>query len=235
MALDAPPLAKGGDAMTRPAALLDLDGTLIDSLPGIVACMRAAMARMGHGLDPREDLTWAVGPPTEDVFVNLLGRFGDARVAETVAIYRTLYGERYWSEASPYPGVADALAALTEAGIALYVATSKRVDFAARVLAHFGLDRPFAAIHGAEDGGLRSHKAELIAYVLESHGLTRARTVMVGDRRHDIAGAHANKLRSVGALWGYGGAAELTEAGADALAERPDRMPGAVRRLLRLP
>ena len=49
--------------MTRPALLLDLDGTLIDSRPGIVASIRAALVDLGHTPDPAEDFTWMIGPP----------------------------------------------------------------------------------------------------------------------------------------------------------------------------
>lgn len=146
------------------AVLLDLDGTLSDSRPGIEACLRAAMAEMGHPLDPTAELGWAIGPPTEDVFGRLLAPFGDARVAQSVAAYRRHYAAGGWSDNTPYPGIAAALAALEGAGLALYLATSKRIDFARMILEHFDFARHFSGIHGAGMDGARSHKPELIAH-----------------------------------------------------------------------
>lgn len=219
-------------AIDTDAVLLDLDGTLSDSRPGIESCLRAAMAEMGHPLDPAYDLGWAIGPPTEDVFGRLLAPFGDTRVTGTVAAYRRHYAAGGWSDNTPYAGIAEALAALSGGGLTLCLATSKRIDFARRICAHFGFARHFAGIYGTELDGSRSHKPELIAHVLATHRLDPARTVMVGDRQYDITGAHANRVRAIGVLWGYGSAAEFDAAGADAVIAHPRELPEAVRRML---
>jgi phosphoglycolate phosphatase len=213
------------------AVLLDLDGTLSDSRPGIEGCMRAAMAEIGRPLDPGYDLGWAIGPPTDDVFARLLGAEG-AAVTAAVAVYRRHYAAAGWSDNTPYPGIDAALAALAGAGYRLYLATSKRVDFARRILAHFGFDRQFAAIHGMEMDGTLGHKPELVGHILARYRIDPARAAMIGDRSFDIAGAHAHGVRAIGVLWGYGDAAEFDRAGADAVIAAPEEMLGAVRRLL---
>jgi len=106
----------------------------------------------------------------------------------------------------------------------LYIATSKRRDFAERVMDHLGLTAYVRRIYGAEPGGGLDEKYDLLAHILKTEALDPAATIMVGDRLHDIHAAKINALRSVGVLWGYGGAAELTEAGADHLAEAPDQV-----------
>jgi len=219
-------------AIDTAAVLLDLDGTLSDSRPGIESCLRMAMAEMGHPLDPAADLGWAIGPPTDDVFGRLLAPFGDSRVAETVVVYRRHYAAGGWSDNTPYDGIAAALATLSGAGLALYLATSKRIDFARRILEHFGFARHFAGVYGAELDGTRSHKPEMIAHIVAQHGLDPRRAVMVGDREFDITGAHANGLRAIGVLWGYGSAAEFDHAGADAVIAAPSELLPAVRRML---
>lgn len=212
------------------AMLLDLDGTLTDSRPGIVACLRETMRELGHPIDPADDLTWAIGPPSADVFARLLAPHGGGGVEAAVGRYRAIYAEHGMFDNAPYPGVAAMLAALRGAGRRLFLATSKRQDFAARILAHFALDAPFEGIYGALPGGGLDDKAELIAHVLARHAIAPAGAAMmgaamVGDRKHDIVAAHANGLRGIGALWGYGGRAELEQAGADALARRPEDVP----------
>ena len=77
----------------------------------------------------------------------------------------------------------------------------------------------FDGIHGSVPGGALDHKPELLAHVLSEHAISPARSVMVGDRRHDIAGAHAVGMRGLGVLWGYGSREELETAGADRLVD----------------
>ncbi len=119
------------------------------------------------------------------------------------------------------PGVAEMLATLTEAGRALCVATSKRRDFAERVVDYLGLRQYLPRVYGALPGGGLDDKKDLLAEILRLEGYDPARTTMVGDRLHDIHAAKANTLRSIGVLWGYGGQAELQRAGADILATSP--------------
>ena len=208
--------------MSRQAALFDLDGTLVESGPGITASVRRAMASLGHAIDPEQDLSWAVGPPLADVFARLLTPLGQAaQVATAMARYRGEYNRGAAFELPFYPGIAVALAAFREAGWALFVATSKPQDVARRILAHDRRDAAFQAIYGAIDDVTLAHKPELVAHVIDHELLHPRRTVMIGDRSFDIAGAHANELRAVGVLWGYGGVAELERAGADAIAGHP--------------
>ncbi len=216
--------------MTADAVLLDLDGTLSDSRPGIEACLRRAMAERGFPLAATDDLGWAIGPPTEDVFGRLLAPFGDGRVAETVALYRRHYAAGGWSDNTPYAGIAEALAGL--AGYRLFLATSKRIDFARQILDHFGFTGHFEGIYGAALDGTMAHKPELIGHVIATHGVDPARAVMIGDRSYDIAGAHACGVRAIGVLWGYGSAAEFEQAGADAVVRAPGELVGAIRRVL---
>lgn len=213
------------------AVLLDLDGTLSDSRPGIEGCMRLAMAELGRPLDPAANLDWAIGPPTEDVFGRLTGSADPAVVEAAVAVYRRHYAAGGWSDNTVYPGIAEALATLA-GRYRLFLATSKRIDFARRILEHFGFAPHFTAIQGAEMDGSLSHKPEMIAHILRTHGLDPRRAVMVGDRAFDIVGAHANGVRALGVLWGYGSATEFDQAGADATVATPADLPAAVARVL---
>jgi phosphoglycolate phosphatase len=218
--------------LTQPTILFDLDGTLTDSRAGIFGCLHRAMRALGHAMDETEDLTWAIGPPTEDMFARLLAPFGDTDVDRAVTLYRRCYDERGWRENTPYDGIGAALDAFAAAGMLLFVATSKRVDFARRIVTHFGFGQ-FQAVYGAEPGRLRSHKPELIGWILQQHGIDPARAVMIGDRSFDITGAHANRLRAIGVTWGYGTRGELEQAGADGIAESPDELLGLALALCR--
>jgi len=207
--------------MMTHSVLLDLDGTLIDSYPGILASFVAALRALGHEPDETPDIRRAIGPPLEDAMGMLLQPYGDDRVGEAVAAYRHHYGESGFLGSVPYPGIGKALEEMKRSGLLLYLATSKRAIFALRILDHLKLATYFDGIHGSVPGGALDHKPELLAHVLSVHGLVPSRSLMVGDRRYDMSGAHAAGMRGLGVLWGYGSRDELEMAGADALVESP--------------
>ncbi len=208
-------------AAIRTAVLLDLDGTLSDSRPGIEACFRHTLQELGHDPTRAGDLTWAVGPPIAVSLRRLLAPFGDDRVDAALAIYRERYSASGIYDCSVYPGVTAMLNRLRDAGAVMCVATSKRRDFAYRVMDFLGLRSFVRAVYGAEPGGGLDRKQDLLAHILCVEHFAPGACVMLGDRYHDIEAAKANAIRSIGALWGYGGRAELEQAGADAIAALP--------------
>jgi phosphoglycolate phosphatase len=213
--------------MTR-SVLLDLDGTLIDSQPGILASCVAALRALGHEPDAGFDIRHVIGPPLEDVMQIVLQKYGDDRVGEAVAAYRQHYGERGFLGSEPYPGIDQVLEAMKQSGLQIYLATSKRATFANGILDHLKFAAYFDGIYGSVPGGELDHKPELLAHIVSRHDLSPSRSLMVGDRRHDIAGAHAVGMRGLGVLWGYGSRDELETAGADRLVEAPADLAQAV-------
>jgi phosphoglycolate phosphatase len=205
----------------RPArsVLLDLDGTLVDSRPGIVASCSAALRALGHDPGNAPDIT--IGPPLEDILRTLLAAYGDGRIDEAAVAYREHYGETGLLESEPYPGIGVAIEDMRRAGLRIYLATSKREVFARRILENLNLAAHFDGIYGSVPGGGLDHKPELLAHILAEQDISASHSLMVGDRRHDIIGAHAVKMRSLGVLWGYGSRDELEPAGADQLVPRP--------------
>jgi phosphoglycolate phosphatase len=201
------------------SVLLDLDGTLIDSQPGILASSLAALRALGHEPDETLDIKRIIGPPLEDMMRVLLQSYGDDRIDEAVAAYRRHYGESGFLGSDPYPGIGSSLEAMRQAGLRIYLATSKRETFASRILHHLGFAAYFDGIHGSVPGGGLDHKPELLAHILSQHNIVPSHGLMVGDRRHDISGAHAVGMRGLGVLWGYGTRDELETAGADQLVE----------------
>jgi len=208
--------------------LLDLDGTLIDSCPGILASCLAALRALGHEPDETLDIRRIIGPPLEDMMQILLRSYGDDRVDEAVAAYRRHYGESGLHGSLPYPGIGKSLDEMKRTGWRIYLATSKRAIFASRILDHLKFAAYFDGIHGSVPSGDLDHKPELLAHILSEHGLSPSRCLMVGDRRYDISGAHAVGMRALGVLWGYGTRDELETAGADRLVDSPADLAPAV-------
>jgi phosphoglycolate phosphatase len=199
----------------RPALtlLLDLDGTLTDPREGIVRCLAHALRALGAPAHDDARLARCIGPPLEDSFRELLPDPSAARVAAAVEHYRERFDRIGWRENRVYPEVPGFLAALHARGIRRVVATSKPHVFATRIARHFALE-PLDAIYGAELDGTRARKPELVAHVLACEGLSPERAILLGDRRHDVEGARAHGLRSLGITWGFGDRDELVRAGA---------------------
>ena len=194
-----------------------MDGTLTDSAPGITNSLARALAHFGIREEPGNLLKF-IGPPLNQSLPEYYG-FTPEQTAKAVAVFREHFVEKGWLENAPYPGVAELLRELKEAGLQLMVATSKPEVQAVRVLKHFGLAEYFEHICGAplgnEDG---ARKAAVVRQAL-GYAKDISSVVMVGDRRHDVEGARENGIPCIGVLYGYGSREELAVAGASFLAE----------------
>ncbi len=213
--------------MTWDTILFDLDGTVTDPKEGITRAVATALAHFGIHEDP-DSLTKFIGPPLDESFPEFYG-FTPEQTEEATERFREYFARQGWHENVPYPGMAELLGDLKKAGKQLIIATSKPEAFAVRILEHFGMAQYFDRICGAplhDQQGAR--KAVVIRRALSYTGGDLSRVVMVGDRRHDVAGAHETGLACIGVLYGYGDRAEHEAAGADFIAED---LP-ALRRLL---
>jgi phosphoglycolate phosphatase len=198
------------------AVLLDLDGTLSESGPAIVAAVSTALEHLGRDPLDEEALRAFIGPPLEVSFASL--GLDDALVAEATRVYR----EHYDLLGPPlYPGVEAALERLRAAGLRLSLATSKPEPLALEIVTDKGLLHHFDAVCGAGRDEERTSKADVVRKALDRLG-GPARPVMVGDRHHDVEGAAAHGVPCIGALWGYGSAEELS--GAVAVAADVDEL-----------
>lgn len=186
---------------TPELVIFDLDGTLTDSAPGIVASFRHALSTVGAPV-PAGDLAGRiVGPPMHHTLTALgLGERTDA----AIAAYRADYTSRGWAMNTLFYGIADLLDALRVAGVRLAVATSKAEPTAVRILEHFGIAGMFEVIAGAGVDGTRAAKSEVLAHALRQLGPLPPRVVMVGDRAHDVEGAAVHGIGTVVVGWGYG-------------------------------
>ena len=203
----------------------DLDGTLTDPGEGITNSVAHALTRFGITPPPREELYKFIGPPLKESFAKYYGMSGE-ECTLAVKYYREYYADRGIFENRLYQGVPELLSALRERGKHIVLATSKPDLFAEKILEHFGLIKYFDFVAGAAMDETRTKKDEVIAYALDRLGLRGKEKdiLMVGDRKHDILGAAAHGIDSLGVTFGYGSERELIEAGASYLASAPDKI-----------
>ena len=192
----------------------DLDGTLTDPMLGITSSVQYALSKFGISVRYLKELIPFIGPPLKESFQRFYG-FSDEQADEAVAYYREYFSPKGIYENEIYAGIPELLEDLSDAGFELAVATSKPGVYAERILKHFGIDEYFSLVVGSELDGTRVQKAEVIQHVLDVYGIAGKDAVMVGDREHDIKGAAACGVTSIGVLYGYGSRTELMEAGAD--------------------
>jgi phosphoglycolate phosphatase len=206
------------------ALLFDLDGTLTDPRPGIVGCLRFALDQLGVSCPGDDVLATFIGPPLRATFAILLDTSDVSQIEEAMGLYRQRFAATGLYENQVYAGVPEMLERAQQVARAVYVATSKPAVYAERIVKHFGLDRHFRQVYGAELDGRREDKADLLAYLLASEGVGAEAAVMIGDRADDVRAAKANGVRSIGVLWGYGSAHELLDAGVDVLCKTPSEL-----------
>lgn len=201
--------------------LFDLDGTLIDSEPGITACIRYAFDKLGVPA-PVELRPW-IGPPLRHSFAPLLDHDAE-RVEAAVDYYHERFATLGWREHLVYPGVAATIGRLQAAGHTLAVVTSKPERHARPIIEHLPFGNAFTRLYGPDPSSPHSEKATMIAAALADFAASPGQTAMIGDRHFDIEGAVANHVRGIGVLWGFGSREELERAGAHELARDPEHL-----------
>ena len=200
-----------------PALIFDLDGTLTDSMPGIIGCLQKVIeARKIAYPGPLDRF---IGPPVEEWTIELLPEGTEEDRIRLAAEYRACYDREGWKNNSVFPGVRQMLSILRDDGFPLYVCTSKQQRFATRILDHFGLTPLFHAVYGDKPEYASHSKVDLLAQLIAKQSLDTHSTWMVGDRIFDIDAAHGNDLPCLFAGWGYGPPSEGEQA--DAIAPTP--------------
>lgn len=196
--------------------LFDLDGTLTDPGIGITNSVMYALRKFGIEETDREKLYRFIGPPLAESFEQF---YGFSKLAAVLAVdyYREYYTKQGIFQNRLYNGIKPLLSSLHQQGKTIVLATSKPEVFAQKILKHFEIDSYFHFIAGSLLDGQRTNKAEVIAYALEH--CSDQKSVMIGDRKHDVIGAKKCGLDCVGVLFGYGSRKELEEAGARWIAE----------------
>jgi phosphoglycolate phosphatase len=196
------------------AILFDLDGTIVDSAPGITATLEYTFTRLGLPVPSEAELLAFVGPPILDSFRDIAHLDLDTSM-KALSVYRERYTTHGVTDATLYPGVADVLAAISDAGIPLSLATSKPEGPARVILDHLNVLRYFTVVTGASEDETRSAKKDVVAEALlrlTAFNADLSRPIMVGDRFYDVDGAAANGVPTIFVEWGYGSSEERGDA-----------------------
>lgn len=201
----------------------DLDGTLTNPAEGITNSVAHALKYYGISVSDKTQLYKFIGPPLAQSFSEFYG-FSPDKAKEAVDKYREYFADTGIFENKVYDYIPEVLSKLKKAGFSLAMTTSKPEVFAKRIADKFELTQYFDFIGGSLLDNSRTDKGEVIEYVLSSLKADREKTIMVGDRSHDILGAKKCSVKSVGVVYGFGNREELEKAGADYIAETPTQL-----------
>lgn len=198
--------------------LFDLDGTLTDPFLGITRSVAYSLKSFGIEVDDLETLKPFIGPPL-DVSFREYYHMDEAQSWKALEKYREYFSKKGLFENKVYEGMEDFLQSLLNMDMKLYVCTSKPEVFAKEILDHFSLTPYFTGIYGATLDGSLKNKGDVIAHCIKQEQLNIQDCMMVGDRQHDIVGAHQNQIPCIGVLYGYGSLEEFQEYHCDYIAK----------------
>jgi len=204
--------------------LFDFDGTVADTGEGIRKSVAYSLERMGRPALSEAMLSRFIGPPLHDSYREYCGMTDDE--ADTaIARYRERYVDVGLYESHLYPGMAQLLQRLHEAGAYVAIASAKPQFMLERLAAYYGIDRYLDTIVGV---GLDRHSADKRDLILRAlpEGADPGRACMVGDRRFDMEAACALGIGAIGASYGYALPGELEQAGAEAVFDSAQSLAG---------
>ena len=205
----------------KKAVLFDLDGTLLDTIEDIGSACNTALAEYGYPTHPLPEYRKMVG----NGFYMLVLRALPEKVSRNItpetmapilAASKKAYGEHLCERTRPYPGLPEALEALSAKGLALCVLSNKPEDLTQALIAHYLPKTAFIRVWGARaDRPLKPDPTAALA-LLEEIGVPPADCLYVGDSPVDMQTAHDAGMREVSFSWGFSGRDALLAAGAPA-------------------
>lgn len=208
------------------SVIFDLDGTLLDTLGDLAAAGERVCAAFGWPLHAQSAYRHFVGNGIPKLVERLApeAQRTPAVQARALAAFEAEYAAHMTDKTAPYPGVPALLAALARRGVRMAVLSNKDDALAKQIVEHYFGTGLFAAVRGALPGIPAKPDPAAARALLAALGAEPAHTWLVGDSDVDVRTAHNAGLRCCGVSWGFRGEAELTAAGAEALAADPAQL-----------
>lgn len=183
--------------------IFDMDGTLLDSAPGIIKTIHEVFNELNISFPEMEDESRLIGPPLKYVYHHMLG-LDMVQLEKAISHHHRYYMSHGIFETTLFPGVRELMRDLKLAGAKVGVATSKYYQFAEKLMDHFGLE-PYIDLAEMSNGTeMTSTKENMIATIMSSFKSKAERTVMIGDTIYDAEGARLNAISFIAVLYGYG-------------------------------
>ncbi len=206
------------------AAIVDLDGTMVDTLGDFDAVLNLVLSELALPPIDRAFVGRTVGKGSEHLIRSTLAHVGaDAGLYERAwALYQTRYERVNGEHSEVYPGVVEGLERLAASGLRLACLTNKPGAFARELLRKKGLGQHFAVVFGGDAFERKKPDPLPLLKTCEALGTSPARTLMVGDSSNDARAARSAGCPVVLVSYGYNHGEPVAAAGADAVVDRID-------------
>ena len=214
------------------AAIVDLDGTMVDTAGDFEAALTLALADLGQVPVARDFIRRTIGKGSEHLIVQVLAKTGApaALYEQAYARYQHHYGHINGQHSAVYPGVLQGLKALRDAGLKLACLTNKPTVMARPLLVEKGLDGFFAQVFGGDAFARKKPDPLPLLETCKALGTVPARTLMVGDSSNDAAAARAAGCPVVLVSYGYNHGEPVSGVDADGVVDCLADLPGLLAR-----
>lgn len=203
--------------------LFDMDGTLVDSEPGILESLRYTLDILKIKSCKDETLQKFLGPPLKNSFQSYL-HMNECEANEAVKIFRQYYSTKGMYKGKLYKNIVKVLEELY-GKYDLFIATSKPTLYTVSIAKRLGISQYFEGIVGSNLDNSRSKKEEVIQYLLKEFSLKdKTKILMIGDKAQDIVGARCCGIDAIGVSYGYGTIKELMEQKPLAILNMPEQL-----------
>jgi phosphoglycolate phosphatase len=221
--------------MQNATLVFDLDGTLVDTAPDLVAATNHALADLGLPAIPAETLRHTIGFGARRMIVEGLNQTGiglpEPEVDRLLTLFLAYYEPNIARESRPFDGAVAALETFRARGARLAVCTNKRLALAEHLLRELRIDHLFAAIAGRDSFPVYKPHPDHIRGAVRLAGGDMASAIMIGDTSIDIAAARAASVPVVGCTFGYSDQ-DMDTLAPDAIISHYGELDAAVRALL---
>jgi phosphoglycolate phosphatase len=209
------------------AALIDLDGTMVDTLGDFVAALALTLDELGLGVVERDFVERTIGKGSEHLLRTTLAEVGadPGHYEAAWNAYQRHYLAVNGRHAQVFPGVAEGLQSLRDAGLRLACLTNKPTAFALALLEAKGLAGFFERVHGGDAFERKKPHPMPLLETCKALGTVPARTLMVGDSRNDAEAGHAAGCPVVLVTYGYNHGEPIGQVPARLYLDRLDRWP----------
>ncbi len=208
------------------AAIVDLDGTMVDTVGDFVVALDRMLAELSLPQVDRGFVLHTIGKGSENLIrQTLLSCGGDEALFDAAfARYQHHYGDINGDHSAVFPGVAEGLVKLRDAGLKLGCVSNKPTRYAKELLALKGLDGFFACVYGGDAFERKKPDPMPLIKTCETVGVPPSRTLMIGDSINDAIAARAAGCAVVLVNYGYNHGEPIEAAGADQVIERIDQL-----------
>lgn len=184
--------------------IFDLDGTLVDSRPGILDSLRRAVQGVFPDLET-DSLVFQVGPPVREIMQAALGVRDEENLAALELMFRESYDKHGWKSVSLYPGIKETLAYLRRKRIRLFIVTNKPKLPTGLILEKLGLTEYFEYSLSRDSYQPAFHdKNSMLSWLFREYDIAEEESAYLGDSFEDLVAANLYKIRFIGIGYGYG-------------------------------